>query len=88
MNTYAIISDSHFVDGEWKTFHILNENLTREQILALKKSIIEFNLECKTKHPLNIYLTIEGFDSQIRGSEFQNYMFGKIIPMCTLETFK
>jgi len=87
MNKYAIISTSHYDNNEWKNFHVLLENLTREQILGLQSAIPLFMEECKTKHPVNIYLNIEDYGGAIRGDHFQDLMFGNIIQMCTLETF-
>ena len=88
MNKYAIISDSIYKDGEWKNFYIIEENLTREQILALKNAIPTYTKELETKHPYNIELQVEGFENTIRGDYFEEYLFGKIIPMSTLENFE
>jgi hypothetical protein len=88
MEKFAIISKSHYSDGEWKNFHILTEGLTRENILSLKKAIPVYFEELKSKHPLDINLKIEGFELEVRGDDFHDYMCGKIIPMTTLEEFE
>jgi hypothetical protein len=87
---YAIISDSKqdWDTGEWKDFTILIDGLTKEQILALKAAIPEYDEKRKTLHPLSISLSIEGFPLPIRGDDFQEFIFGKIIPMWTLENFE
>lgn len=85
---YAIISDSFYDDERWKSFYILIDNLTKEQVLGLKEAIPQYFLENKTKHPLNIRLSVKGFDYQIWGSDFQEYLMGRIMPMWTLKEFE
>lgn len=85
---YAIISDSFYDDGRWKSFYVLIDNLTKEQVLGLKEAIPQYFLENKSKHPLNIKLKVKGFSYEISGDDFQEYLMGKIIPMWTLENFE
>jgi hypothetical protein len=92
MNKYAIISDSYFErlsDGGYKDFYILMQNLTKEQILALKESIPEFEEKSKNTHPVNFSLKIKGFEYDMRGDDFQEILLsGKIIPMSNLRDFE
>lgn len=87
---YAIISDSKqdWDTGEFKSFAILEQGFTREQLLALKAAIPEFREQRKTKPSVSISLSIEGFPAPIGGDDFQEFIFGKIIPMWTLENFE
>ncbi len=87
---YAIISELHwdrFTD-EWKHFSILTENLSKEQILALKQAYTQFLEESKTKPLFDISIKVEGFECEFSGEEIFEYAQGKIIPMWTLENFE
>lgn len=89
MDSYAIISDFYETREGYKDFQILMENLTKEQVIALRDTIPLFMEKLKTMHYLNINLKIEGFEYEINGEMLSEMKFyGRVIPMCTLENFK
>lgn len=89
METFAIISDYHQNGNDNKDFHIILENLTKEQVISLKNTIPLFKEKLYTSHLVGIKLEIEGFDQAIYGYKFDEIMrHGKVIPMCSLENFK
>ena len=89
MNTFAIISDYHQNGNDNKDFHIILENLTKEQVVSLKNAIPLFKEKRKTSHLVGIKLEIEGLDQAIYGYMFDEIIrYGKVVSMCSLENFK
>lgn len=91
MNTFAIISDCYRdIDNRYKDFEIVLQNLTREQILAIKAAMPAYEETLDTSHPKSGYLKIEGIEFSIR-REILFWLYQesyKIIPMWTINNFE
>ena len=90
METFAIISDCYDTRDRYKDFEIVLENLTREQILAIKAEMSLYQETMNTSHPTSGDLKVEGIAFPV-SREIFFYLFQevyKIIPMWTINNFK
>lgn len=84
MNTFAIITTYR------EDYPIILENLTREQILAIKAMMPSYIETLNISHPTRGHLKVEGIEFPISREIFLRLLHNeyKIVPMCTIDNFE
>lgn len=84
MNTFAIITTYR------EDYPIILENLTREQILAIKATMLAYVETLTIASCIIGCLEVEGIDFPIEKTIFLNLFHKeyKIVPMCTIDNFE